>query len=105
MLASILCFAGHPCNGQKVDNSTVQTLDLDRYLGPWYEIARFDHSFERGLTHAKAEYTLNDNGTITVTNSGLKKGKTGLPWERPRPRIRSGSSAFLSSVPSTPTTE
>lgn len=75
MLASILCFAGHPCNGQKVDNSTVQTLDLDRYLGPWYEIARFDHSFERGLTHAKAEYTLNDNGTITVTNSGLKKGK------------------------------
>ncbi len=41
---------GFSSNAQKtmIDNSVVQHLDLDRYLGTWYEIARFDHSFERG---------------------------------------------------------
>ena len=33
----------------KVDNAPVSALDLNRYLGEWYEIARFDHSFERGV--------------------------------------------------------
>ena len=75
MIASLLSLASFTCNEQKVDNSTVKSLDLNRYLGTWYEIARFDHSFERGLTHAKAHYSLNENGTLTVTNSGLKDGK------------------------------
>ena len=75
LLASLLCLVPCSCKGQKVDNSTVKTLELERYLGNWYEIARFDHSFERGLTHAKARYSLNDDGSITVTNSGIKNGK------------------------------
>ena len=75
MAASLLCFVSCSCNAQKVDNSTVSDLNLDRYLGSWYEIARFDHSFERGITHAKANYALNPDGTITVTNSGIKNGK------------------------------
>lgn len=75
VLASLLCLAPCSCKAQKVDNSTVKALDLDRYLGAWYEIARFDHSFERGLTHARAFYLLNEDGTITVTNSGMKDGK------------------------------
>ena len=75
MIASLLCLVSSSCSGQKVDNSTVNSLDLSRYLGDWYEIARFDHSFERGLTHAKASYSLNPDGTIAVTNSGLLKGK------------------------------
>lgn len=75
MIASILCLAPCTCKGQKFDNSTIKSFDLERYLGSWYEIARFDHSFERGLTHAKAFYSLNGNGTISVTNSGLKNGK------------------------------
>ena len=70
-----LCLSAFSCSGQKVDNSTVGGLDLNRYLGDWYEIARFDHSFERGLTHAKANYALNPDGTIVVTNSGLLDGK------------------------------
>lgn len=70
-----LCLSAFSCSGQKVDNSTVGGLDLSRYLGDWYEIARFDHSFERGLTHAKANYALNPDGTIVVTNSGLLNGK------------------------------
>ena len=59
----------------KVDNAPVAVLDLNRYLGEWYEIARFDHSFERGVEQAKANYTQNADGTIKVANSGIKNGK------------------------------
>ena len=62
-------------SGPGVDNSPVSSLDLDRYLGTWYEIARFDHSFERGVEEAKAVYTLNKDGTVKVVNSGIKNGK------------------------------
>ena len=69
-----VCLAG--CmSGPAVDNTPVSALDLDRYLGSWYEIARFDHSFERGVEEAKAVYTLNRDGTIKVVNSGIKAGK------------------------------
>ena len=61
-------------SGPKVVNTLVATLDLNRYLGEWYEIARFDHSFERGVEQAKANYTLNEDGTIKVVNSGIKDG-------------------------------
>ena len=59
----------------KVDNTPVAALDLNRYLGEWYEIARFDHSFERGVEQAKAVYTLKEDGTIKVENSGIKDGE------------------------------
>ena len=75
LLSSLFCFSSCDCGGQKINNSTIGSLDLDRYLGTWYEIARFDHSFERGLTHAKAHYSLNEDGTVTVTNTGIKDGK------------------------------
>lgn len=71
LLASI--FAG--CDSAKVDNSTVKTVDLNRYLGYWYEIARFDHPFERGLDYAMAHYTLRDDGKIDVLNTGIKDGR------------------------------
>ena len=66
--------AGCVC-GPKVDNAPVCSLDLNRYLGVWYEIARFDHSFERGVQNAKAVYTLNKDGSVKVVNSGVKVGK------------------------------
>lgn len=55
-----------------IDVSTVKTLDLKRYMGKWYEIARFDHRFERGLVGCTAEYTLLPDGKIKVVNSGFK---------------------------------
>ena len=70
-LASILA----RCNSAEVDNSTVQSVELNRYLGYWYEIARFDHSFERGLEYAMAHYTLRDDGKIDVLNTGIKDGR------------------------------
>jgi apolipoprotein D and lipocalin family protein len=45
-------------------------LELQRYLGTWYEIARLDHRFERGLSRVTAEYSLNEDGTIKVVNRG-----------------------------------
>ena len=62
-------------SGPKVNNAPVAALDLSHYLGEWYEIARFDHSFERGVEQAKAKYSLKDDGTIEVVNSGIKNGK------------------------------
>ncbi|HOT96910.1 MAG TPA: lipocalin family protein [bacterium] len=53
----------------------VRDFDLDRYLGNWYEIARLDHSFERGLSRITANYTLNDNGTVRVVNRGYQDEK------------------------------
>ena len=48
----------------------VQTFELDRYLGRWFEVARLDHSFERGLEAVTADYSLRDDGGIRVINSG-----------------------------------
>ncbi|MBQ8656352.1 MAG: lipocalin family protein [Prevotella sp.] len=55
-----------------VDNIVVESLDLDRFLGSWYEVARFNHFFERGMSHTKANYVLRDDGNIDVINTGIK---------------------------------
>lgn len=49
----------------------VNSFDLERYLGTWYEIARLDHRFERNLGSVSATYTLNEDGTVKVLNSGI----------------------------------
>ena len=75
ILVLSLALATGCVSGPKVDNAPVAALDLNRYLGEWYEIARFDHSFERGVEQAKANYTQNADGTIKVVNTGVKAGK------------------------------
>ena len=62
-------------SANRVDNSTVSSLDLNRYLGYWYEVARFDHAFERGIYYSMARYTLRDDGKIDVLNTGIKDGR------------------------------
>ncbi|WP_394807848.1 lipocalin family protein [Nitrosomonas sp.] len=49
----------------------VDGFELNRYLGKWYEIARLDHSFERGLDNVTAEYFLSDDGGVRVINKGF----------------------------------
>ena len=44
-------------------------------MGKWYEIARYDHRFEKGMTHVAATYSLQENGSIKVKNEGYKNGK------------------------------
>lgn len=59
-------------HGQTViNNKPVPDLDLKRYLGLWYEIARFDHSFEKDLVGVTARYSLNPDGMIRVENRGF----------------------------------
>lgn len=63
------------CTG-KLDNvSAVRGFQLERYLGTWYEIARLDHRFERGLSQVQARYSLRDDGGITVVNRGFNAEK------------------------------
>lgn len=57
---------------QMIDQTTVKALDLNRYLGKWYEIARFPHSFEKGLVGVTATYRLKEDGMIEVLNEGFK---------------------------------
>ncbi|MDO8894576.1 lipocalin family protein, partial [Nitrosomonas sp.] len=49
----------------------VDGFELNKYLGKWYEIARLDHSFERGLDNVTAEYFLRDDGGVKVINRGF----------------------------------
>jgi len=59
---------GIPENVKPVDN-----FRLEKYLGKWYEIARLDHSFERGLTRVTADYSLRDDGSVRVLNRGYSE--------------------------------
>lgn len=65
------------CLGMPEKVKPVSGFDADRYQGTWYEIARLDHSFEKGMDRVSATYTLRDDGGIKVTNKGFitKKDK------------------------------
>lgn len=66
MLSLLLC----SCVSLPQGISAVDDFQLERYLGRWYEIARLDHSFERGLSLVTAEYSLRDDGGVKVINRG-----------------------------------
>jgi apolipoprotein D and lipocalin family protein len=61
-------------------------FDAERYLGKWYEIARLDHRFERGLDNITATYTARDDGGITVLNRGYDRAKG--EWREAQGRAR-----------------
>lgn len=69
LLAPLLLLL-HGCVGTPEGVDPVDGFELDRYLGKWYEVARLDHSFERGLQQVTAEYSLRDDGGVRVINRG-----------------------------------
>ncbi|SHO49393.1 lipocalin family protein [Desulfopila aestuarii] len=71
----ILCLFLGGCVRLPKGIEPVQDFELDRYMGMWYEIARLDHSFERGLSRVTAEYSLEADGTVQVVNRGFSKEK------------------------------
>lgn len=73
MLIALLLLTA--CVGDADKYPTVTGFELNRYLGTWYEIARFDHSFERGLDQVSAEYSLRDDGGVKVLNKGFNTKK------------------------------
>ncbi|EPR2262858.1 outer membrane lipoprotein Blc [Yersinia enterocolitica] len=69
-LLSVACGVTPPKDVKIVDN-----FQLPRYLGTWYEIARLDHSFERGLNNVTANYSPRDDGGVKVINRGYNAKK------------------------------
>ncbi|RVU86654.1 lipocalin [Leucothrix sargassi] len=63
------------CTGMPAGVTPVKDFELNRYLGTWYEVARLDHSFERGLEKVSAQYSLNPNGSVKVVNRGYSPAK------------------------------
>jgi apolipoprotein D and lipocalin family protein len=61
------------CTGMPENIKPVAQFELPRYLGTWYEIARLDHSFERGLSHVTANYSVRDDGGVKVINRGYSQ--------------------------------
>lgn len=55
--------------------ATVGHVDLNKYLGKWYEIAAFPQSFQKGCSCTSAVYSLRSDGSIDVKNTCLKEGK------------------------------
>ena len=74
----LLGFVCSYARGGEVDLSVVQNIEVDRYFGTWYEIARFDNALERNLDRVTAEYLKNPDGTVTIINRGYKPN--GKQW-------------------------
>jgi len=68
------------CTGIPNGVKAIDGFEINRYLGTWYEVARLDHRFERGLTKISATYTLRTDGGVKVINKGWNQadGK----WEQ-----------------------
>lgn len=78
IIAVLLCFAlVMACASKSNGIKPVSNFSLNKYLGSWYEIARFDFIHEKDMDNVTANYTLNDDGSVRVDNRGYdyKKGK------------------------------
>lgn len=77
--ALLLCLAALPllnaCTSPPDGVTVVSPFDVKRYAGQWYEIARLDHSFERGLSDVTATYRLEADGSVAVINRGFDAAK------------------------------
>ncbi|HZK20390.1 MAG TPA: lipocalin family protein [Treponemataceae bacterium] len=65
-----ILFSFASCKNKPEGAVIVSNFEISKYLGSWSEIARLDHSFERGMTNTTAEYTLNEDGSVKVLNRG-----------------------------------
>lgn len=77
LLATLILLSLGGCVGLPENIMPVQGFELQRYLGKWYEVARLDHSFERGLEQVTADYSLRQDGGVRVINKGysIKNGE------------------------------
>ena len=73
LLVALLLLTG--CTGIPEGLVPVSSFELERYLGTWHEVARLDHSFERGLERVTANYSMRDDGGVSVINRGYSQEK------------------------------
>jgi apolipoprotein D and lipocalin family protein len=76
LMAACASMRGAPSGNDEVPQPA-KAVDLDRYLGRWYEFARYENGFERGCEAVTADYTKRDDGEISVVNSCAKDSVTG----------------------------
>ncbi len=88
LLLLSLCVYG--AGRKRIDRSSVKHFDLKSYMGRWYELARFDHSFERGMTNVMTDYRLLDDGTVEVINIGMRDGKEHRAIGHAKPTDKAG---------------
>jgi apolipoprotein D and lipocalin family protein len=96
LLAGFVGLGLAACTGLPEGVEPVQGFEPERYLGKWYEIARLDHSFERGLTRVTAEYSRRDDGGIRVLNRGYSAEEG--EWEEAEGKaffVRSDDEGYL----------
>lgn len=74
-LYMLICLLLGGCAGMPDNVDPVKGFDLNRYMGTWYEIARLDHSFERGMSNVTAQYSVAENNTVRVVNRGYLQEK------------------------------
>ena len=74
------------CAGTPAGIDPVTGFEVDRYTGKWYEIARLDHPFERGLSNVTAHYSLREDGDLRVINRGYKESDG--RWEEAEGRAK-----------------
>jgi len=70
-MAGVAVMAGCANTSPPPGVKAVSPFDLQRYQGRWYELARLDHSFERGMTDVSATYTPQADGSVRVVNRGF----------------------------------
>lgn len=70
-MAGVAVMAGCANTSPPPGVEAVTPFDLQRYQGRWYELARLDHSFERGMTDVSATYTPQADGSVRVVNRGF----------------------------------
>ena len=58
--------------GKSIEVPIIESFDLNRFIGTWYEIARLDHPYERGLERVTAQYQFDSKGIVTLINQGFK---------------------------------
>jgi apolipoprotein D and lipocalin family protein len=91
-----------PVRDTTVAMTVVPQVDLNRYLGTWYEIARFPNRFEKGCTHVTATYAMNPDDTIKVSNACRKNGKdtlaVGKAWVDAPAKLRVTFVPFLGNI-------
>lgn len=68
-------YSMNSCVGLPDGIKPVEQFEKQRYLGKWYEVARLDHTFERGLSQVTAEYSVREDGGIKVANRGYNESK------------------------------
>jgi apolipoprotein D and lipocalin family protein len=91
LAAAAFVFARLPPVGNRAVPDPKRDVDLGRYAGAWFELARYDNSFERGLDYVRAEYRIRDDGQVEVLNRARDRASGRVRIARGLARVVAGS--------------